>query len=112
MIICCHTEVTYEWNEQEFADKLLLLPSALQQSALRKKQWIDRQLFIAGKLLLFEILQQLGKGDISLADIKYNSHYRPYFETEIDFNIAHSGNIVVCCATNNSQIGIDIEQIK
>src|ERR1700744_1965996 len=100
MIICCHTEITHEWTEQELTDKLLLLPSALQQAALCKKQWIDQQLSITGKLLLVEVLKLLGKGNISLADIKYNLPHRPYFETGIDFNIAHSGNMVVCCATD------------
>ncbi len=112
MIICCHTEITHGWSEQELTDKLLLLPSALQQAALRKKQWIDRQLSIGGKLLLVEVLKLLGKENISLNDLKYNAHHRPYFETGIDFNIAHSGSMVVCCATTGGQIGIDIEQIK
>jgi 4'-phosphopantetheinyl transferase len=112
MIICCYTEITHEWSGQELTNKLLLLPSALQQAALRKKQWIDRQLSIGGKLLLTEAMKQLGKGDISLSDIKYNSHHRPYFDAGIDFNIAHSGNIVVCCGTDTGQTGIDIEQIK
>jgi len=112
MIICCHTEITHEWNEQEFTDKLILLPAALRQSILRKKQWMDKQLSIGGKLLLIEALKQLGKGNISLADIKYNLHHRPYFETGIDFNIAHSGNIVVCCVTDKGRAGVDIEQIK
>jgi 4'-phosphopantetheinyl transferase len=112
MIICCYSEITREWSEQELTDKLMLLPSALQQAALRKKRWIDRQLSITGKLLLVEVLKLLGKGNISLNDLKYNALHRPYFDVDIDFNIAHSGNIVVCCGTNKGQIGIDIEQIK
>ena len=112
MIICCYAEITHEWDEQEFTDKLVLLPASLQQVVLRKKQWMDRQLSIGGKLLLLEALRQLGTESLLLDDLKYNSHHRPYFDAEIDFNIAHSGNIVVCCATNNGQTGIDIEQIK
>ncbi|MFI5161029.1 MAG: 4'-phosphopantetheinyl transferase family protein [Sphingobacteriales bacterium] len=111
MIICCYTEIRHEWSEQEFTGKLLLLPASLQQPILRKTQWMDRQLSLGGKLLLVEALQQLGKEDLSLADMKYNSYHRPYFETGIDFNIAHSGNMVICCVTNNGQIGIDTEQI-
>ncbi|HZX59197.1 MAG TPA: 4'-phosphopantetheinyl transferase superfamily protein [Mucilaginibacter sp.] len=112
MIICCYTEIAKEWTERELTEKLLLLPASLHQAILRKRQWMDRQLSIGGKLLLTEALKQLGKKNMSLADIKYNSHHRPYFETDLDFNIAHSGNIVVCCATDSGQIGIDIEQIK
>ena len=112
MIICCHSEITRQWNEQELTDKLLLLPSILMQAALRKKQWMDMQLSVSGKLLLVEALKQLGTESISLDDLKYNTHHRPYFDADVDFNIAHSGNIVVCCATDSGQIGIDIEQIN
>lgn len=113
MIICCYTEISRQWNEQELTDKLMLLPSDLRQAALRKRQWIDRQLSIAGILLLSEALKKLGGDNLfSPDDIKYSTHHRPYLEGAIDFNIAHSGNMVVCCATDNGKIGVDIEQIK
>lgn len=112
MIICCHTKITSQWSEQKLTDKLLLLPAPLQQTILRKKQWMDVQLSIGGKLLLVETLKQFGKENLPLDTLKYNNHHRPYFETDIDFNIAHSGNMVVCFATDNGQIGVDIEQIK
>ena len=56
MIICCYAQIDRQWSEQELADKLLLLPVNLRADALRKRQWIDRQLNIAGKLLLMEVL--------------------------------------------------------
>jgi len=111
MIICYYTEFTHQWNEQELVDKLALLPEKLRQEALRKREWIDKQLSIGGKLLLLQLLKQL-KCDISLSDLKYNDYLRPYFDARIDFNIAHSGNIVICCGTAEGQIGIDIEQVK
>lgn len=39
---------------------------------------------------------------------------KPYFSSSpsIDYNISHSGKIVVCCFTKNSSIGIDVEQIR
>jgi 4'-phosphopantetheinyl transferase len=111
MVICCYNEITYQWSEQELADKLALLPESLRQQALRKRQWIDRQLSVAGKLLLVHLLDQF-KSPFTLSDLQYNTYYRPYFNTEFDFNIAHSGNIVICCGTDTGQIGIDIEQIK
>ena len=55
MITCCYTEIKHEWSEQELADKLALLPENLQQQALSKRQWMDRQLSIAGKLLLLKV---------------------------------------------------------
>jgi 4'-phosphopantetheinyl transferase len=111
MITCCYTEISYQWNEQELAAKLVLLPEKLQQQALRKRQWIDKQLAIAGKVLLMRVLRELDSQAL-LADLKYNTHHRPYLENGPDFNIAHSGNMVVCCGTNDGQIGIDIEEVK
>ncbi|HTD40645.1 MAG TPA: 4'-phosphopantetheinyl transferase superfamily protein [Mucilaginibacter sp.] len=111
MITCWYTEIKHEWNGQELADKLALLPENLQQQALRKRQWIDRQLSIAGKLLLSKLLQERNS-KYSLADLKYNEYHRPYFNGDPDFNIAHSGNIVICCEADNGQIGIDIEQVN
>jgi 4'-phosphopantetheinyl transferase len=111
MVICCYTEINYPWSEQELADRLALLPPNLQQTALRKRQWIDRQLVVTGKLLLLSLLKELGS-DFTLPDLKYNTYHRPYFNTAFDFNIAHSGNMVICCGTDTGQIGIDIEQIK
>jgi 4'-phosphopantetheinyl transferase len=111
MITCCYTEIKHEWSQRELAEKLILLPERLQQQALRKRQWIDRQLSIAGKLLLLKSLQEQNIAHF-LPDLNYNEYHRPYFEGGPDFNIAHSGNIVICCMTDEGQIGIDIEQVK
>lgn len=112
MVICCYSLITKEWTGQELADKLLLLPKNLADEALRKRQWIDRQLSIVGKLLLREVLAQFGLGQLSLGDLKFTNHHRPWFEAGIDFNISHSGNLVTCCATDNGKIGIDVELVK
>jgi 4'-phosphopantetheinyl transferase len=111
MITCCYTEIKHEWNQQELAEKLLLLPEKLQLQALRKRQWTDRQLSVAGKLLLLKLLQEQNNVH-SLADLKYNEYRRPYFEGGPDFNIAHSGNIVICGMTDEGQIGVDTEQVN
>ena len=112
MIICCHTEITRQWSEDEFHESMMLLPADLRDAAWRKKQWRDRQLFIAGKLLLKEALYRSGREYLSLYDLKYNSHKRPYFDADIDFNISHSGNAAVCCLTDKGHIGIDIELVR
>ncbi len=111
MIICHYTEFNQQWSDQELADKLSLLPEKLQQQALKKRLWIDRQLSIAGKLLVSQALQKMGCSP-NLADLKYNAYQRPYFDNCPDFNIAHSGNIVICCAADKGQAGIDIEHVK
>lgn len=111
MIICRHSEIARRWDEQELTDKLMLLSADLQQAALRKRRWMDKQLFIAGKILLLQVLKDMGN-PLSLSDLRYNTHKRPYFDAGVDFNISHSGTRVICCATDQGKIGIDIEQIK
>jgi 4'-phosphopantetheinyl transferase len=111
MITCCYTEIKHEWGQQELTERLGLLPEKLQQQALRKRQWIDRQLAIAGKLLLLKLLRDRNSQYV-LDDLEYNQYRRPYFDGGPDFNIAHSGNIVICGITDQGQIGVDIEQIN
>src|ERR1700760_1660627 len=111
MIICFYTEINNQWSEQEFADKLVLLPEKLQQQILRKRQWKDQQLSIAGKLLLLRLMKELGNNS-TLSDLQYNDYHRPHFVNGPDFNIAHSGNMVICCGVDDGQTGIDIEQVK
>jgi 4'-phosphopantetheinyl transferase len=111
MVICCYTDTMYEWPVQELVDKLILLPEKLQEQALRKKNWIDKQLSILGKVLLLKVLQERNN-EYVLDDLKYSEYQRPYFESGIDFNISHSGHIVACCDTDKGQIGIDIELVK
>jgi 4'-phosphopantetheinyl transferase len=74
---------------------------------------VDRQLSILGKLLLIKLLKELGlEKKLSLTDLQYNVFLRPYFNATLDFNIAHSGNIVICYGSLNGKVGIDIEQVK
>ncbi len=112
MVICYYSEIKKKWSESELEEKLKLLPEILQIEAKRKKRWTDRQLSITGKLLLKELIVGLEASQLSLADIKYTDYNRPWFDSSIDFNIAHSGNFVICCGTDTGSIGVDIEQIK
>lgn len=113
MVICSFTEIDNTWNEQELADKLMLLTDDQQQATLRKRQWMDKQLTIAGKLLLLKVLKKLRfEKNLSLVDIKYSEYKRPYFDAPMDFNIAHSGNIAMCCGMLLGELGIDIEEVK
>lgn len=111
MLTCCYTHIDRQWTEQELNEKLFLLPDNLRGEALRKSQWIDKQLNITGKLLLIELLKQFNLS-LSLSELEYNTHHRPYFDNNFDFNITHSGNFAICCGTDTGKVGIDIEQIK
>jgi 4'-phosphopantetheinyl transferase len=55
---------------------------------------------------------ELRKEKVSLADLQYTKFGRPYFDSlrNFDFNISHSGNMVVCAIIDEGRIGIDIEE--
>ncbi|HVV55857.1 MAG TPA: 4'-phosphopantetheinyl transferase superfamily protein [Mucilaginibacter sp.] len=80
---------------------------------LRKRQWTDRQLGVAGKLLILEVMKNLGfQHESVLSKLKYNRYSRPHIDEGADFNIAHSGNVAICCGTDTGMIGCDIEKIQ
>jgi len=82
-------------------------------SKIRKfHKWQDAHACLFGRLLLKEMLSTFSI-DQDLSTLKYTNYQKPYFEnSDFNFNISHSGNYVVCAGTNQSKLGIDIEEIK
>jgi 4'-phosphopantetheinyl transferase len=111
MIVCYHAEITKLWTSSELEQKLALIPEGIKQKLLLKKNHLDIQLSIGGNLLILELLKYF-KADLTLAEIAYNDYQRPYFNDGFDFNISHSGNRVIACATLTGKVGIDIELMK
>src|ERR1044072_5638420 len=98
-----YTRIPNRLPDQYYWQLMALLPAELQQKNLRYKQWRDRLLHLAGKLLLLEALQQFGFNSGCLQLLKYNKYNRPYIPGNIDFNISHSGNYVVCAIAQQVQ---------
>lgn len=46
----------------------------------------------------------------SLHDIKLGLKDKPYFNGDIDFNISHSGSVIVVGLIRNAKIGVDVEK--
>lgn len=111
MIAGYHTQITQPWTDNELKDKAARLPAPIRQVILAKRNPLDVQLSVSGYLLLLALIKYF-EADVTLQDIVFNKHKRPGFTNGFDFNISHSGNRVICCATNNGKVGIDIEQIK
>jgi 4'-phosphopantetheinyl transferase len=66
-----------------------------------------------GKALLAKGLDYIGLSDHSLANLVCTGLDRPYFiNSELDFNISHSGEYIVCGISSTGKIGVDIEEIK
>ncbi len=108
MIICYYSALNKPWSSDELEQKMALIPLSVRKKILLKRNPLDVQLSVCGNLLLIELIKRF-ELNLNLEDLRYNSYQRPYFDTGFDFNISHSGNMVVCCATDNGKVGIDIE---
>ncbi|SFO73824.1 4'-phosphopantetheinyl transferase [Chitinophaga sp. YR627] len=92
---------------------LCLMPGQFVNRLSRLVHRHDAQASLLGRMLLLYALRQLGYGHLSLNDIKFSSYQRPFFEnTNLDFNISHSGDYVICAIAEHNRIGIDIEAVK
>jgi 4'-phosphopantetheinyl transferase len=111
MIACYHTEITRSWTVDELQNKASSLPAAIRENIMAKRNNLDVQLSASGYLLLLELIKYF-KVDVSLKDIVFDEYKRPGFTNGFDFNISHSGNRVICCATDDGKVGVDIEEIK
>lgn len=100
-------------NEGFYSDYLALLPKDLQESNSRYIRWQDRHCHLFGKLLLMQALKTYNiEGDI-WNYVKYGAFKRPHLSLpDLDFNISHSGNFVICAIGKNIRLGIDIEENK
>ncbi len=93
-------------------DSLRCLPIETQDKILRYHFWKDRYAGLYGQHLLLQGFLEIGLSQQDFFNIQRTSYGRPYLNDEIDFNISHSGNQVVCAISNTNSLGIDIEQIR
>ena len=47
-----------------------------------------------------------------LERLNHSKYGRPYLNGTFDFNLSHSGEVVVCIFSSNRRVGIDIERIR
>ncbi|AXG70742.1 4'-phosphopantetheinyl transferase sfp [Kordia sp. SMS9] len=95
-------------------EQLPKFPVEFQKKILRFRRWEDAQLSLSGRLLLQYALQK----HANLATVDWNSMSqtafgKPYIaNSNVHFNISHSGSIVACAITKDVEIGLDMEQIR
>lgn len=92
-----------------FQQLLLLLPHKFQDDISAYKHQKSAQDSLLGKLLLKYGFKKLAP-TYTLQDIQIGNKERPYIDDKIDFNIAHSGEYIICAIAQNSRVGIDIEK--
>ena len=99
------------YDNKWFNETINTFPISWQQRILRYKQPQDRMLRLYGRLLLIKMLDHFKLNTLQLADLQYSPHNKPFFNASFDFSIAHSGSLVVCAATLDGKVGIDVEKI-
>lgn len=95
-------------QEYEVAQYLKLLPSFM-VSEIEKYQFLsDRKSRLLGRLMLLKYLKEEHKASL-INNWKCDSNHKPYLEGWKHFNISHSGDMVICCFSQE-EVGIDIEK--
>lgn len=106
-----HYSIPAESDLPDLSAYLAQLPASLQQKTRSYRFWRDKALHLFGKLMLATALETLGQhGDI--AHLCYTPYGRPFLEGDLDFNLSHSGDLVVCAIGRGLRLGIDVEQIQ
>jgi 4'-phosphopantetheinyl transferase len=95
----------------DFRVLLNALPRSMREAPMKFTRWQNAHASLLGKHLLKLALRQQ-EWSASLDDLLYSSYGRPYLPDGPDFNIAHSGNRVVCIIAGQGKIGIDLEEIS
>ncbi|WP_430909696.1 4'-phosphopantetheinyl transferase family protein [Maribacter sp. 2-571] len=109
-VLFCHIPAAFP--EQRFKEYLNLLPENHQNHVTKFRYSKDRNLRLFGKLLLLEGVKKYGYTEALLSRIKYTPFNKPYLDTDLSFNITHSGNMVLCALSDSYELGIDVEAIK
>lgn len=88
------------------------LPPHFQQKIKRFRRWQDQHASLLSYLLLQHALVKMGYSTDCLEHIEHDEYGRPSISPEVDFNLSHSGEYVVCALMKGGRGGIDIEHIK
>lgn len=77
----------------------------------------DRNRFIAGRLLLRQILSRYLKAEPARIHLAYNQYGKPALKqapgsSPLYFNLSHSRDIALFAFSTDCEIGVDIEQIR
>jgi len=104
-----YTQFNQPLPSAQFQAYLETLPIELQKKIQGFIRWQDQHASLFARLLLQHALQPY---QLNLQQLQYTKYKRPFVNNKIDFNLAHSGEYVLCAITENQRLGIDIEQVR
>ncbi|WDF58196.1 4'-phosphopantetheinyl transferase superfamily protein [Flavobacterium sp. KACC 22758] len=113
MIYIYYSYISEDNCESLFENELPKFSPDYQDRIRSYRRWQDAQLSLLGRVILFKAIEQIYNYDPSSKEILQTKYNKPYFKDDpVQFNISHSGEIVVCAICEKSLIGIDIEIIS
>lgn len=99
-------EIFFAQAQEKFSKEFVLKYS-------KYKRWQDAKSTILGRLLLAYGLQKFYNINVDDIAIEYSKDKRPFLEnSEVQFNISHSNDFIVCAFTSHGGIGVDVEKIS
>ncbi|XZF13989.1 4'-phosphopantetheinyl transferase family protein [Chitinophagaceae bacterium MMS25-I14] len=112
-MITCYYYIIPGDNNGFSAEKLLAgAPFNIGKKIVTYKDGQEQLRSAAGRILLAQLLQDLLPAGYVPGELQYDSYLRPFLPGGPDFNIAHSGRLVLCAVTDTGKVGVDAEQIK
>ena len=99
-------------NEREWEHLLRQFPLCLQQKTMQLHRWEDRQASLFGKVLLLKGLASLREDPRLIHTMQWDQYKRPFVAGDLDFNIAHAGELVVCALLKGGRVGVDVEAVE
>ena len=101
-----------EFSEEEYEKWYSLMSQDKKSRVDRFLNADDKKRTVAGEMLARKAVSEWCDVLCDTIAFKTDEHGKPYAENlNVQFNISHSGNIVVCAVSNNP-VGIDVEEIR
>lgn len=96
-------------KQEIFQQFLSALPVSFQDEIRKYKFRNSAESSLLGKIILKYGFRKL-ELNYRLQDLKSDAKERPFIQDDLDFNISHSGNYIICAISQNARVGIDIER--
>jgi len=99
--------------EISLQDQLKLFSNQFQKKIVQYRRWQDVQSSVYGRLLLMKGMADHYRIHCTGEQILYDKNGRPFIKgVPLDFNITHSGSMVLCAISGTQRVGIDVEEMN
>lgn len=107
-----HYTFTEKFDVETWNYYLNILPQRFQDEVFKYRRWQDRYNCLVGKLLVYTGYYLFCGNLLEFNKFQKDPYGKPYIQdSNLHFNISHSGNTAVC-AFSKQNVGVDIEEIN